>query len=143
LPSDPPPSGPALRVAVLADLPNAGTACAEGRRFVGEQLWRWEVGLQVADTTELVASELIANAVRHGRPPLRLALRLHRERVRLEVTDSSPRPPLLTRPRLTAIGGRGLWLVDTLSVEWGSYPEPPGKVVWCEVPVAEPLLPMA
>jgi anti-sigma regulatory factor (Ser/Thr protein kinase) len=138
-----PPSGPSpgAQVAILTDLPNAGTACAQGRHFVEERLWRWRVPMQVADTMVLLASEIIANAVRHGPPPLCLELRLHPDRVRLEMTDSSPAPPVLRRPQAAAFGGRGLLLIDTLAAKWGWYPRSPGKVVWCEIPIGDPLLP--
>ncbi|MFC4020822.1 ATP-binding protein [Micromonospora sp. GCM10011542] len=139
----PPPSGPSpgVQVAVLSDLPNAGTACAQGRHFVEEQLWRWRVPMQVADTMVLLASEIIANAVRHGPPPVCLELSLHADRVRLEVTDSSATPPVPRRPELEALGGRGLFLIDTLAAKWGWHPRAPGKVVWCEMPIADPVLP--
>ncbi|MGQ5263456.1 ATP-binding protein [Micromonospora sp. ZYX-F-536] len=130
-------------MAVLNDLPNAGTACAEGRQFAEEQLWRWRVPIQAADTLVLLVSEIIANAVRHGPPPVCLELSLHPDRVRLEVTDSSLVPPVLRRPQARELGGRGLWLIDTLAAKWGWFGRPPGKVVWCEISIADQLLPEA
>nr|WP_161556652.1 ATP-binding protein [Micromonospora acroterricola] len=125
----------------MSELPLASTACAEGRRFVEEQLFRWQVPMLVADTMVLLASEIIANAVRHGPPPRHLELCLRADTVRLEVTDSSGVPPVLRHPDVRELGGRGLWLIDTLAARWGWYPRPPGKVVWSEMPIGDPLLP--
>lgn len=121
------------RMAVLPHLATAATACAEGRRFVAEHLRRWALPFQVSDTVVLLTSELIANAVRHGPPPLCLQLDVDQRRARVEVSDSNPVIPVLTRPNFEAVGGRGLWLVDTLAKAWGCTPQPPGKVVWFEV----------
>ncbi|WP_158618992.1 ATP-binding protein [Micromonospora sp. M71_S20] len=120
-------------MAVLPDLPAAVMACAEGRRFVAEHLCRWEVPFQACDTVVLLTSELIANAVRHGPPPLCLQVDVDQGRVRVAVSDSNPALPVLTRPDYEAVGGRGLWLIDTMAEAWGCTPQPPGKVVWCEV----------
>ncbi|MGN9811356.1 ATP-binding protein [Micromonospora sp. BQ11] len=121
------------RIAVLPHLATAATACAEARRFVAEHLRRWNVPYQVSDTVALLTSELIANAVRHGQPPLCLQLDVDDHRVRVEVSDSNPVLPVLPRSDFEAVGGRGLWLVDTLARASGCTPWPPGKVVWCEV----------
>ncbi|MGC4790585.1 ATP-binding protein [Micromonospora sp. DT178] len=125
----------ASRMAVLPHLPTAATACVEGRRFVADHLSRWGVPFQVCDTVVLLTSELLANAVRHGPPPLCLQLDADQHRVRVEVSDSNPVLPVLTRPDFEAIGGRGLWLVDTMAGAWGCTPQPSGKVVWYEVPL--------
>lgn len=132
-----PPSSrsPGLRTAILSELPNAGTASAEGRRFVAEHLYRWAVPTQVADTAVLLTSEIITNAVRYGPPPLCLQVSLSADRVLVEVTDSNPVVPVLTRPDFEALGGRGMWLIDTLAAAWGSHLQPPGKIVWCEVSI--------
>ncbi|WP_433342701.1 ATP-binding protein [Micromonospora sp. CA-111912] len=125
-------------LATLPVLPNAGSASAEGRRFVAEHLHRWRVPDLVADTAVLLTSEIITNAVRYGPPPLCLRLGLRADQVRVEVTDSNPVLPVLARPDLNALGGRGMWLIDTLAAAWGCHPDPEGKIVWCEVRVPAP-----
>ncbi len=136
MPSDPTrtrPHRPAVRTAVLRELPNAATACADGRRFVAEHLSRWQVPAQVSDEATLLTSELIANAVRHAPPPLCLEITVDTNKIRIDVHDSDPMLPVLTRPDFTSRGGRGVWLVDTIASRWGYRPEPPGKVVWFEM----------
>jgi anti-sigma regulatory factor (Ser/Thr protein kinase) len=93
----------------------------------------------------LVVAELAANAVLHGRVPghgfgLRVALDAAAGLVRVEVADaaSAKRPPAMP-PSSAPEGesGRGLLLVDTLAVRWGSAPRYPlGKTVWAEVSIA-------
>ncbi|MFE6866648.1 ATP-binding protein [Kitasatospora sp. NPDC057692] len=87
----------------------------------------------VADVVLLV-SELIGNAVRHAGAPGALLLVRDASLLRIEVTDSSPRPP---RPRPTHHpadpGGLGLFLLGRLALRWGWYRNGPGKAVWCEV----------
>ncbi|MGA5820340.1 ATP-binding protein [Kitasatospora sp. NPDC094028] len=89
--------------------------------------------LAVADAVLLV-SELVANAVRHtGRPQALLLVRAA-GRLRIEVSDASPRPP---RPRPPhepdERGGLGLFLLSRLALRWGWRPAGYGKTVWCEL----------
>ncbi|MET7474941.1 ATP-binding protein [Streptomyces sp. NPDC005648] len=96
----------------------------------------------------LVVAELAANAVLHGRVPghgfgLLVAVDTVAGLVRVEVADAaSGRRPPVTPPSSAPEGesGRGLLLVDTLAVRWGSAPRHPlGKTVWAEVSIAHPL----
>lgn len=83
----------------------------------------------------VVAGQLVGNAYRHARAPRRL--RLDRsddgEVVRVEVDDASPsRLPVLGRLD-TPAHGRGLLMVNRLSVNWGHRPRRDHKTVWAEV----------
>jgi anti-sigma regulatory factor (Ser/Thr protein kinase) len=100
----------------------------------------------IADTAELLVSELVTNAVRFAGDPARtlryserasaslisLSIRHFREGLLIEVHDTDSNPPVPCRADEHAEGGRGLMLVDALSKEW-SYFFPPGggKVVYC------------
>jgi anti-sigma regulatory factor (Ser/Thr protein kinase) len=114
-------------------MPDPGSACADGRRFVAECLRRWNMPRRTADVAVLLTSELIANAVRHGPPAGFLQVEATHDRVRIEVSDSSSVPPAIITPGAAAVGGRGLVLIDRLSARWGWTPQPPGKTVWCEI----------
>ncbi len=132
--SDPTPlHSPAVRTAVLWGMLSASTVCADGRRFVAQHLSRWHVADQVSDEATLLTSELIANAVLHAPPPLGLQVTVDTTKIRIDVHDSDSVAPVLTCPDLDSVGGRGVWLVDTLASRWGYRPEPPGKVVWFEM----------
>ncbi|UUU22883.1 ATP-binding protein [Streptomyces sp. DSM 40750] len=103
--------------------------------------WGYPSASDVSCTVALVVGELAANAVQHARVPgrdfgLRLALDAAAGLVRIEVADavSAKRPP--TAPPLSSPegeSGRGLLLVDVLTVRWGSVPRRTvGKTVWAE-----------
>ncbi|MYW68043.1 hypothetical protein GTY65_28800 [Streptomyces sp. SID8379] len=93
----------------------------------------------VAETLILLVSELVTNAVVHtGRPAvLRMALSDADEAcpgmVRVEVADSSARPPAPRHADGEETNGRGLELVDGLADRWGWRPEGAGKAIWCEI----------
>ncbi|WP_380169883.1 ATP-binding protein [Kineococcus sp. DHX-1] len=86
----------------------------------------------VLDVVELLTSEVVANAVVHGAPPVRLEVECGPDHVRVAVHDGSAAPPHLRARDLESTGGRGVALVDVMADEWGSGPAPegPGKVTW-------------
>ncbi|MCC8249937.1 ATP-binding protein [Saccharothrix luteola] len=84
---------------------------------------------------QVVAAQLVGNAYRHADGPRRLRLRRRPEAgvVRVEVEDGSPsRFPVLGRVD-TPAHGRGLVMVNRLSVNWGHRPRGDHKTVWAEV----------
>ncbi|MFE1947721.1 SpoIIE family protein phosphatase [Streptomyces massasporeus] len=94
--------------------------------------WLSERGLdETAFAVELILSELITNAVRHGAGPIRVRL-LHRRTLICEVSDASNTAPHLRRAASTDEGGRGLFLVAQLSQSWGTRYLTEGKVIWAE-----------
>ncbi|MFD3423635.1 SpoIIE family protein phosphatase [Streptomyces decoyicus] len=104
---------------------------ARARELARDQLTDW--GLQdLVDTTELLVSELVTNALRHGHGEIRLRLLLDRTLV-CEVWDADLAQPRRRRARDTDEGGRGLQLVGLLSQGWGSRRTPRGKTVWFEL----------
>ncbi|MER5913325.1 ATP-binding protein [Streptomyces sp. NPDC001982] len=97
----------------------------------------------LVDVAELLAAELVSNAVRHTKGPAALRLRWREGVLRIGAWDADPEPP--EPPR--AWGeveeleeGRGLALVRACSDVWGWQPLTRngnrGKVVWCELAVA-------
>jgi hypothetical protein len=100
-------------------------------------------------TTELLASELVGNVVRHAKGPIGFRL-LRTGALVCEVSDASPTMPRIRRASETDEGGRGLQLVSVLAERWGSRFTPDGKTIWTEQPltpspetVAEALLSLA
>lgn len=107
---------------------------AEARRLVAGYLR--ESGEPDGEVAVLLVSELVTNAILHGRAPLELrAQSAPGSGLRVEVADHDPsRPPLLnTAENLTEPGGRGLQLVDSLADRWGWSESGDGKVVWFEL----------
>jgi anti-sigma regulatory factor (Ser/Thr protein kinase) len=84
----------------------------------------------------LIVSELATNALVHTDGQVRLDLTLLDDRVRVSVTDSSPRTPVKpTSIGWEATGGRGILLVEAMSETWGTVPVSGGKQVWAEYPI--------
>ncbi|MER6289003.1 SpoIIE family protein phosphatase [Streptomyces sviceus] len=94
--------------------------------------WLSDRGLdEAAFAAELILSELITNAIRHGAEPIRVRL-LYGRTLICEVSDASNTAPHLRRAASTDEGGRGLFLVAQLSQSWGTRYLPEGKVIWAE-----------
>jgi PAS domain S-box-containing protein len=111
------------------------TSVARARELARDQLLSW--GLEaLVDTTELLVSELVTNALRHGYGDIRLRLLLDRTLV-CEVWDNALMQPRRRRARDTDEGGRGLQLVAMLSQSWGSRRTHRGKTVWFELALRE------
>ncbi|MET9295115.1 ATP-binding protein [Streptomyces sp. NPDC003077] len=99
----------------------------------------------VAETLILLISELVTNAVVHTGTPAELRMRFSGAgavvaTVRVEVADSSARPPRQRHAEGDDTGGRGLELVDGLADRWGWREEGTGKSIWCEVDRGVPVL---
>ncbi len=102
------------------------------RHLVTGQLSDWSLD-GPADAVELLVSELVTNAVRHTRGPLRLNLRLCGSRLLCEVEDTESAGPVRNAADPDAEGGRGTELLDLLADTWGSSRTPTGKTVWFEI----------
>ncbi|WP_217251275.1 ATP-binding protein [Streptomyces sp. AC602_WCS936] len=114
------------------------------RDGVRDQLDRWGTGALGPDA-ELVVTELLSNALRHGRPPVRVALTVlcaphGLPSVRVEVTDAGAAfdtGRVRARWRHPSFGwaesGRGLFLVDALCSRWGDRPAGGGHTVWADL----------
>jgi anti-sigma regulatory factor (Ser/Thr protein kinase) len=103
----------------------------------------------LSDSTELLLSELVTNAVRASRAVWHDAVRMwlvsDLGQVAIFVWDASPQPPARADPGEDAESGRGLLLVEALSERWGFFGyDGGGKVVWAlleATPVASSDLP--
>lgn len=99
-------------------------------------LARWGLAA-IEDAALLVLSELLTNAVLHGRAPGReietRCAPLHGG-LRIEVHDAAGGSPRLTPCDSESSGGRGLPLVAALAARWGvAERQGPGKSVWAEL----------
>ncbi|MFD9462462.1 ATP-binding protein [Streptomyces sp. NPDC060027] len=113
------------------------TSARRARRLVTAQLADWDLEA-LADTAELLVSELVTNALRHTRGPLRLNLCARGSRLRCEVEDTDPAGPVRREVDADAEGGRGTELLDLLAESWGSTRMPTGKTMWFEIPLQTP-----
>ncbi|MGW3727857.1 ATP-binding protein [Streptomyces sp. NPDC000851] len=104
------------------------------RRAAVRQLSRWGTPVAV-DEAELLVTELATNVVKHvgEGASATLILEWREERLRLEVHDKSPLRPLLRTVNCDQECGRGLHLLTSLAVDWGTILTAVGKAVWCEI----------
>lgn len=117
--------------------PRAVTVCRRTLRLV---LALHHLG-HLTDVAELLATELVTNAVRHTKGPAALRVRWSGSGVlRIGAWDADPSPPEPPRPFERAVEreeGRGLALVRACADVWGWQPLARegnrGKYVWCEL----------
>ncbi|MFD7996763.1 SpoIIE family protein phosphatase [Streptomyces mexicanus] len=112
------------------EVPSDPAAVSAVRAACGRRLREWGLD-EVAFATELVLSELLTNAIRHGSPPVRVRL-LRDHCLICEVFDGSSTAPHLRRAAITDEGGRGLFLVAQFTDRWGTRYTGEGKVIWTE-----------
>ena len=119
------------RVELLRHVASGRTARSHVRNFCAE------MPTFVSATAELLASELVANAVVHGEGVIELPLSVHGEVLRIEVSDEAPAQPQLQQPTSLETDGRGLQFVDAYALAWGTSRNDAGagKTVWCELRV--------
>ncbi|MCW2883921.1 MAG: Serine phosphatase RsbU regulator of sigma subunit-like protein [Streptosporangiaceae bacterium] len=119
-------------------LPADPAAVRRARGHVRTQLGKW--GLEeLSYSTELLASELITNALRYAPGPI--DLRLLKERTLIcEVMDRSAALPLRRHAADDEETGRGLLVISQFAQRWGTRRTATGKVVWCEqhIPGVDP-----
>ncbi|WP_411075200.1 ATP-binding protein [Streptomyces sp. cmx-4-7] len=116
-------------------LPREPQSAVAARRLVRAALTVWGLESLIDDAT-LVVTELVSNAVDHGRlPSIRvLVSRPSANRVRVGVVDRSKTVPVLrTDSNGDQLRGRGLVLVDALTEQWGIELYRWGKQVWAEL----------
>jgi anti-sigma regulatory factor (Ser/Thr protein kinase) len=83
------------------------------------------------DVVALLVSELVTNAIRHGRPPLTIRAEHSDGSVTVGVEDASSTVPVpVEDTSWDASGGRGLHLVEALADGWGVIRNGNGKRVW-------------
>ncbi|MDW8806706.1 ATP-binding protein [Streptomyces scabiei] len=90
----------------------------------------------VADTVELLASELVTNAYRHSPTDAYVNVERTPETLTVSVWEHGPGTPAsgdVRQPSGDAESGRGLGIVEACADEWGVREYPYGKAVWFSV----------
>lgn len=130
-------AGAAVRIE--EPLPHTAEGPRLARRRLEAALGR-DLDPELLGELAIIASELVANSVVHGRPDgvgsVVFRIDADARRIRLEAED---RGRILRRPRArggseSAPGGRGLRLVDALADRWGVSRGRP-TIVWTEIDV--------
>ncbi|WP_406008124.1 SpoIIE family protein phosphatase [Streptomyces sp. NBC_00637] len=132
------PAGELFRNAAL-ELLGGVEAAPRARAFASGVLTSWRFPPDLHDLGVLAASELVANSLQHGTPPMRLRLRRTDRRLIIEVTDGDDHLPRRRRAEPGDESGRGIAIVATIATHWGSRRTPGGgKAVWCEFVLPKP-----
>ena len=113
------------------ELPARGWSMNAARTAVREALSTW--GLDDPEhLVELVAAELVSNVVRHVGQDFCLNISADGNIITLTVQDPSPELPVRRIP--DEHGGRGLVIIDAVSVSWGvDEIRDDGKRVWARL----------
>ncbi|WP_432560902.1 ATP-binding protein [Kineococcus sp. SYSU DK003] len=115
---------PSAESAVVADR----SAARHARRFLDDH-WCVEHAALLRGHADLVVSELVTEAVQHGKAPVVLKVECEGlDGVMIAVSDGDP-----NGPRFRTVGpdeAHGTNLVEVLSDEWGVRTRPGGKTVW-------------
>ncbi len=78
----------------------------------------------------LMLSELVTNAVVHGRAPRSIAIEVTAADITVKVSDASLVLPQVRHPEALALGGNGMRIIDQLASAWGVDLTSAGKTVW-------------
>ncbi|MGW1670312.1 ATP-binding protein [Streptomyces sp. NPDC002324] len=115
-------------------IPHDPRAVAISRRALRDILTTHSLPTLI-EPAELLASELLTNALRHTTGPAALKLRQSGASIRVGAWDTDPTPPTITTPTETGTSGRGLHLVNVYADDWGWFAVngTRGKYVWCEL----------
>ena len=122
---------------ISIELPPSLDAASLARQYLREHATGLDEDL-VYDA-QLLVTELVANAVKHGQPTITLKLRLDPPGIGVWVHDDGSTLPVV--PGHAAPDqphGRGLRIVSTLAADWGveTSPDLPGKTVWFQLRAA-------
>ncbi|MFY4720324.1 ATP-binding SpoIIE family protein phosphatase [Streptomyces sp. LaBMicrA B280] len=132
------PDGELFRGAAL-ELLGGVEAAPRARAFASGVLTSWRFPTELHDLGVLATSELVANSLQHGTPPMRLRLRRTDRRLIVEVTDGDDHLPRRRRAEPADESGRGIAIVATIASTWGCRRTPGGgKAVWCEFLLPKP-----
>ncbi|MGW4839964.1 ATP-binding SpoIIE family protein phosphatase [Streptomyces globisporus] len=115
------------------DLLGGIEAAPRARAFATGVLSSWRFPVELRDLGVLATSELVANSLQHGTPPMRLGLRRTDRRLIIEVTDGDDHLPRRRQAEPADEAGRGISIIASIATSWGSRRTPGGgKAVWCE-----------
>jgi anti-sigma regulatory factor (Ser/Thr protein kinase) len=132
------PNGHLVDESLEVELPRDPHAPARARRLIA-QLAASVLDRDELDRATLVVSELVTNAVLHGRGVISMRANLDRDRLLVEVIDQGSGFERVVRERsFEDLDGRGLDIVDAETSRWGLYE---GTThVWFEIERSGPRL---
>lgn len=125
-----------LDVAASLKLPARSDAARRARRFITDFCRAAHLPPHLCQTAALLVSELVTNAVIHGRTSATVEVHRPADTLRVTVRDDNPTLPAVgDAPDFTNEHGRGLLIVSKLARRWGVEASGDGKAVWFELAV--------
>ncbi|HKC29013.1 MAG TPA: ATP-binding protein [Jatrophihabitans sp.] len=121
---------------VSADIPATVHGPAAARRVVDAVMRGWRLE-PISPDAQLVASELVSNAIQHapGGDSVELELLRHADSLRISLADGSALKPIVAALDHSRRRGRGMRIVEALASRWGADHRPGGKRVWVDLPL--------
>ncbi|WP_281258788.1 ATP-binding protein, partial [Streptomyces reticuliscabiei] len=125
--------------------PHTPRSTPRARELLRTQLADWKIDAEVAETAELLLSELFTNSLRHASTPrgreIGVRFATYDGRLRVEVSDANNHRPVPRQASPEDEGGRGLTLVQALAERWGCCPRLHGigKATWAEPALPDPM----
>ncbi|MET9450367.1 ATP-binding protein [Streptomyces cinerochromogenes] len=121
--------GPCLTRGFTAAFTPKETRVSQMRKVTRAHMPLWGVQGRLAEDVVFAVSELVTNAIQHGKGDVALCVRYDEPELRIEVTDGNPAPAEIQTPGDDEESGRGLLLVAALSWNWGVSDD--GTKTWC------------
>ncbi len=110
------------------------SSVGEARRFVERSLSG--VPYETREAAVLMTSELATNCVVHAGGEFTIDIEVGPTMIRVEISDLAPGDPVAERPDPEEPRGRGLFIVERLSDDWGVERHGDGKTVWFDLAVS-------
>lgn len=128
-----------VRAAGTVLLPWAPASVAVARQRLAADLSAAGIFEAAAGDAVLVVSELLSNAIRHARPlpgaSVQVAWALGNDAIEVAVSDGgAATTPARTHASVSALGGRGLDIVEYVARRWGVRSDDSGQTVWAVLP---------
>jgi anti-sigma regulatory factor (Ser/Thr protein kinase) len=132
-----------VRAAGTVLLPWAPASVAVARQRLAADLSAAGIFEAAVGDAVLVVSELLSNAIRHARPlpgaSVQVAWALADEAVEVAVSDGgAATTPARTHASVSALGGRGLGIVEYVACRWGIRSDDSGQTVWAVLAAPAP-----
>ena len=124
-----------------AQVPHRIDSVPAARAFLAKLLKGWDISDAVIDDASLLTTELLTNAVVHGTGVVDLGIEVSDGVLHVGVHDDGTERPEVCDVSTDSVGGRGIWMVQSIAQNWGSEPshgDEPGKTVWFELTIKRP-----
>jgi anti-anti-sigma regulatory factor/anti-sigma regulatory factor (Ser/Thr protein kinase) len=108
-------------------------APSRARGFTAATCAQWRVPAAAEQSLQVIATELVTNAVVHAGTPLVVVLRRSHRTIKIAVIDQDERLATLRRVDPSSVSGRGLMLVEAFASTWGCAETTRGKCTWASI----------